>query len=253
MERLRLNRPYLESLSTGELTHIALEEGIDVPGGLERVFIIEELLELGEENERDLAEETPLADFVIAEPAPLPRQYNITYLDVLIRDPLWVFAFWEIKAAARNFWENAEDFGGYCLKVHSIDSAGKLITNSDVTTNSGVSGNATNSRNAAMHGGDASFVVNVGVNDTSWYLGFSSIERPAGVSWFQVELCCLLGDAEETVAQARPFRLPALLPSQGDWSGQSRLRILSGLDDIPVIRSADRFSRSPTHPDKARP
>jgi hypothetical protein len=240
MEKMRLNRPYLESLSTGELTAIALEEGIDVPGGLERVFIIEEILDLVLEDERTPGEEPFLTETVMPEPALLPRQYNITYLDVLIRDPLWVFAFWEIKAADRDSWENADNFGGYYLKVFPVDPMGKPVpVGSSLTT----------------EGTDAlssPFTVSVGVNDTSWYLGFPPHARLSAAVRFQVELRCILGDADEVVAQAAPFRLPALLPPQGDWSGQSRLRVLSGLDDIPVLRNADRLSRAPRHPDQAR-
>jgi hypothetical protein len=253
MEKMRLNRPYLESLSTGELTGVAIEQGIDVPGGLERMFIIEELLELAEEDESDegtagdsLEGRAPKGEgggefrslVQTGVSSLLPRQYNITYLDVLIRDPLWVFAFWEIKAADRDFWERSEDFGGYFLKVSPVDSAGALFPPEQFH------GSALPLRAPFKEG---SFRVFVGLNDSSWYLGFPPLENRPGddlPSRFQVDLCCLLGDGEEAVARAKPFKLPALLPAQGNWTGQSRLRVLSGLDDIPVLRNADRLSRS---------
>ncbi|MDR1910043.1 MAG: DUF4912 domain-containing protein, partial [Spirochaetaceae bacterium] len=209
---------------------------IDVPGGLERIFIIEELLDLVREDEPGGGEGT-LEDPLLPEPSLLPRQYNITYLNVLIRDPLWVFVFWEIKAADREAWEKAGDFGGYFLKVFPVDRTGRPTIEALTP-----------------------FVVSVGADDNSRYLGFPPLEWKASeprapesrsaASWFRVELRRLMGEAEIPVVQAAPFRLPALLPPQGEWSGQSRLRILSGLDDIPVLRNADRLSRA--HSGQAR-
>ena len=46
-----LTIPYLESLSTGELIDLAVKNGLDIPPGLERVFIIEELLYLDHDAE----------------------------------------------------------------------------------------------------------------------------------------------------------------------------------------------------------
>jgi len=40
-----VSRTWLESLSTAELIKLADSFGIDIPHGLERIFIIEELLE----------------------------------------------------------------------------------------------------------------------------------------------------------------------------------------------------------------
>jgi hypothetical protein len=225
MDGCRFSRSYLESLSTRELTALADKPGIDIPPGLERVFIIEELLDL--ENDDDpLPEQNapllPAAGYL--EPVPLPKQYNITYISVLIRDPLWAFVFWEIRAADKDLHEGAAGFEGYYLKVVPLGNAG---------------------------GGP--FTIAVGAADTAWYLGFS----PEG-GRFRVELCALRKGAELVVAVSPPFRLPKLLPPPGglgtepapprdgrDGLCSPGLAALAGLDDLRVLRNNDRLSRVP--------
>lgn len=105
-----LSRTQLETLSTGELIKLADGYGIDIPADLERIFIIEELLECSSEGRKDTDEMQINHSF--PETAALPKQYSISFIDVLIRDPLWVFAFWEIKENDRLVHENAADFKG---------------------------------------------------------------------------------------------------------------------------------------------
>jgi hypothetical protein len=157
----------------------------------------------------------------------LPRQYNISYIDVLIRDPLWAFVFWEIKGHDREIHEKAPDFGGYCLRVIPLAETG--------------SGRISRAER------ENSFTVPVGAEDTAWYLGF-----PPAEGKYQVELCVLREDEELIISVSRPFKLPRLLeppsrkaPVPGDIQEvyHNPLACLSGAKDFPVIRSADRLSR----------
>jgi hypothetical protein len=215
MEESPVTRACLEKLTTGELLVLADSQGIDIPFGLERNFIMEEILDGGDEG-RFAEEEEPgsLEEADILEPAPLPKQYNITYIDIIVRDPLWVYAFWEIKAADKDVFEKDRDFGGYFLKVVPKEE----------------------------HSGD-SFTVSVGTGDTGWYLGFS-MEPGRGRRCFQVELCVDRGDETPVLAVSRPFSLPPLLAASGGGGAAepSGLCLLSGLDDLPVLRSVDRRS-----------
>ena len=76
MDDPRLTRPWLESLCTEELVKLADGLGIDIPSGLERIFIIEELLEFAFTNEPP-REEEPESRPDFLEAAALPKQYNI--------------------------------------------------------------------------------------------------------------------------------------------------------------------------------
>ncbi|MDR3248021.1 MAG: DUF4912 domain-containing protein, partial [Treponema sp.] len=61
MSDLCLARPYLDSLTTEELARIADNCGIDIPPNLERIFIIEELLDYAraeDEEEQEGEEES---------------------------------------------------------------------------------------------------------------------------------------------------------------------------------------------------
>jgi hypothetical protein len=227
MDDCRFSRPYLESLSTQELMVLADTSGIDIPPALERVFIIEELLEW--ENDDDPPPEEneapPLGEADYLEPVALPKQYNITYINVLIRDPLWAFAFWEVRGSDKETHEGAADFEGYYLKVVPLGNPG----------------------------GGSPFTIAVGSADKAWYLGFS----PEG-GRFRVELCVLRGETELALAVSPPFRLPKLLSPPGANRGEPALprdererlcapglAALSGLDDLRVLRNNDRLSRVP--------
>jgi hypothetical protein len=232
MDDPRLKRPLLESLSTGELIRLADSYGIEIPPGLERVFIVRELLDIALDAEPDSEEEWEANQNAIhddlTETAALPKQYNITFIEVMVRDPLWAFVFWEIKKSDKELFEKESDFKGYCLRVIPLESAGQGET-------------------------EQPFMVPVGIDDTAWYLGF-----PPAEGSYRVELCVLQNEKETVLAGSRPFRLPRFLDPPAVKNStdtndeiqaiyQNPLVILSGAADFQVIRSAERqcrFSRN---------
>jgi hypothetical protein len=222
-------------LTTPQVTVLADGRGIDIPSGLERIFNIVELLE--DDSLQDDEAVLPLAEAGFLESVALPNQYNITHIDVLIRDPLWVFAFWEIKGSDKETQEGASDFGGYCLRVSPADGEGRSSGESSAEA--------------------YSFTVPVGIDDTSWYLGFprgSGSRRQTGP--LRVELCALQGEETLSLAVSKPFILPSLFPAAGESCAEQTsgpgpevprrtpLVLLSGLDDLPVLRNADCLSRT---------
>ncbi|GHU07969.1 hypothetical protein FACS1894151_03120 [Spirochaetia bacterium] len=225
MEERRYTIAALECLSTKELTALADEEGIAVPPELDRIFIIEELLELENddlEEASDWPPENTVPEHIHAlrseskhtEPAQLPKQYNITYIDLLVRDPVWVFVFWEIKSQTRETLEASGDFGGYMLKVVPLDGA-------DIDTRT--------------------FTVPVGNNDSKWYLGF-----PPGGGNFRMECCVNFDGEEHALAVSRPFSMPRLYDPR-QWEDASGISVLSGIKDYPILQSQDRHSKIPRH------
>jgi hypothetical protein len=267
MDELHLTRSGLESMTTAELVRVADSFGIDIPPGLDRVFVIEELLDLASlygslEGEEDSPAgggfdetgsggarpelvpgtppggtgvfspeepEGPLRATVVADPregafgtedfpgsVPFPKQYNITFIEVLIRDPLWAFTFWEIKEHDREIFERTAGFEGYCLRVNSLGEKGAADP---------------------LPG----FTVPVGPEDTAWYIGFPS-ENTGGR--FQVELCVRLGERIEFLASSRVFTMPRLQERAG-LSGRcfSKLALLSGAEEFPILRNPDRKVR----------
>jgi len=211
-----LSRSRLDSLSTDELVKLADTYGIDIPPGLERIFIIEELLEavndLNEDDEStgEIEVNPSYSDTVL-----LPKQYNISFIDVIIRDPLWVFVFWEVKGQDRETHEKADDFNGYCLRV-------------------------------TRQGGDNSFDVSVGVNDNARYICLPEEEldgADCGGS-FVVKLGAIRGGSEYHIADSRPFNLPKLHKNEKytEMSKNPLVR-LSGIQDLSVTKNIDRQAR----------
>ncbi|MDR0496312.1 MAG: DUF4912 domain-containing protein [Treponema sp.] len=242
MEDIPLTRAYLESLATGDLIKLADDLGIDLPDNSDRGLIIEELLETASHddgssshepgsvsaeipNQRSANQAQEITDSVIVESAPLPRHYNISYIEVMIRDPFWAFVFWEIKASDIEQLEKAQDFNGYFLKVSSLEKA-----NTPPQT-------------------DGIFTVPVKAEDTAWYLGLSSIEgeERAEQCQYKVELCASLGGVETVLVVSNPIKLPGQPVFPVDASrnaGENQLARLSGFGDFHIPRRNERPLRT---------
>ncbi|MCL2130696.1 MAG: DUF4912 domain-containing protein, partial [Treponema sp.] len=151
MDEIPFTRAHLESLSTDELIKIADNYGVDIPFGLDRIFIIEELLEIiaDDDDQGENPQEKDLVDGGLIESVPLPKQYNITFIEVMVRDPLWIFVFWEVKSQDKEVFEKSPEFDGYCLKVFRAEKVKK--------------------ENEA----DVIFRVPVKPSDSAWYIGFT--------------------------------------------------------------------------------
>jgi hypothetical protein len=233
-----LTRISLESLTSAELVKLADFYGLDIPPGLDRLFIIEELLEIAPDGEgreeqgpTDCERGSLVMDTGFLESVPLPKQYNITFIEVMVRDPLWAFVFWEIKAFDRETFEKAPDFGGYYLKVSPWEVRGNVPQAEGV------------------------FTVPVEPGDSARYLGFSpNGEAEDGrKNRRKVELCLKRGAGEFVLAVSDPFRLPSLpmlpaRPGQEETCKRYKnpLVRLSGCGDFHILRNPDRFPRSKT-------
>ena len=228
MERASLSRAYLESLTTSDLTRIADDLGVDIPDNPERIAIIEELLEITTHDEEEPADfqESEIAGSDIIESVPIPKQYNISFIEIMIRDPLWAFVFWEIKSSDREQFEKAENFDGYYLKVSRL----------------GIEANH------SKNGSEELFTVQVKPEDLAWYLNLSPAfedETPwAAQSQYKVEFCAGSGGFETVLASSKPVRLPGLpvLSSGAGRQGplENKLVSLSGYGDFHVLRKRER-------------
>jgi len=219
------SRSRLESLSTGELVKLAESIDIDIPPGLERIFIIEELLENFNSNEQEPREEIGINPSY-SESVPLPKQYNISFVEVIIRDPLWVYVFWEIKGHDRETYENAHDFKGYVLRVIPLNK-GETIPKSK----------------------DNSYMVTISTEDSSRYLGFTEQSSQAEKSSqdenrYIVMIGAIRGDIEHQIALSTPFCLPRLVEDNTDIPDQNPLLRLSGIQDFTTIRTTDHLSNN---------
>ena len=236
IKNVHLTRSWLESLSTDELIKLADSYGIDIPASLERVFIIWELLEADADNEH-IPENNLEINKGTAVTALLPKQYNISYIEVIIRDPLWVFVFWEIKQHDRESYENSPGFTGYCLRVISLDAENPNNGKPHVSMHENMKENT-----------DESFTVAINTDDTERYLGFPEDKTVSGVSTpvrcYIVKLCAIHDGREIPLAVSLPFVMNDGA-SKNIGNLQKNLCIsLSGVQDFSVAKGRDHRLRA---------
>ena len=242
MEEIPITRDYLNSLSNAELLELAESHGIDTSheaeawqagghpsSGFDRFFLIDEMLETVSPE----MEEPVVEDLVFAESVPLPKQYNITFIEVMIRDPFWAFVFWEIKSSDKEQFEGSNDFDGYYLKVSPMN------------------------KQAADSQADGVFTVPVKHNDTARYLGLTPAATGSSFladdRWYKVEFCAGRKGNETVIAVSNPVRLPGLtqFPTEAEkpnckLSG-NRLISMSGYEDFRIIRRNERLHRTKSY------
>lgn len=228
-KNLPYSRVWLESLSNGELIKLADDLGLDIPYGLERNFIIEELLlesaGLCERQTKDDLQETPS----YIEPVHLPKQYNITFIEVIIRDPLWAYVFWEIKNHDRETHEHSSDFGGYCLRVIPLNKDNENETNETLK--------------------EKSFMVSITADDSARYIGFAE-HSPKVTGRYVIMLAAIRGDSEIQLALSPPFILPRLIEDGNFFDNEgcgsiekNPLVSLSGVQEFITVKNSDHQLR----------
>ena len=245
MEGIPLTKAHLESLTTNDLLGIADDLGVDVPDNPDRVLLIEELLDIVSQEDGTFdSNESDMADSVLVESAPLPKHYNITFIEVMVRDPLWAFVFWEIRSSEKEQFEKALDFDGYYLRVSRLEDP----------TNHPIGCSVEN----YGQGYEKFYTVPVKPEDTAWYLGLSpaSPEEAKGFEHcqFRVEFCASIAGVETVLAVSNPVRLPGLpelssgVGKQGtaevNCAGGNELVRLSGYGDFHVLRKNERQLRT---------
>ncbi|MCR4742561.1 MAG: DUF4912 domain-containing protein [Treponema sp.] len=116
-----ITRNYLEKLSFSELSRLADNYGIDVPENLDRRFLIAELLELNEENE-EISEDMIISsnDGDSNEVFVFPKNYNETQIDCVLRNPVWLFIFWNISDSDSSLLKKTNDYN-LMLRICSFE------------------------------------------------------------------------------------------------------------------------------------
>ena len=96
MRKRRIKRSQLQSLTTSDLIDLANTLELFVPPNFSRIQLIKEILSMDSELEDlpySILKTLPLED----EAENLPSSYGMTEIRILLRDPMWLFAFWDIN------------------------------------------------------------------------------------------------------------------------------------------------------------
>lgn len=187
MELKKISRAYLETLSNADLLLIADEFGIDIPEDLNRCFIIGELLEAAEELEEERGEEqiiTSEEDAPVHESTEkLPDSYNETMVCAVLRNPVWVYVYWDIKKAELTRLSDDLSFLGMCLRVSFWENEDDSVPLE-------------------------SFDVQIGQSDRQQY-----VLLPSGKKIVRIDLVALFrGKDDENLAISRKIELPKEVP-----------------------------------------
>ncbi|HOI23393.1 MAG: DUF4912 domain-containing protein [Spirochaetia bacterium] len=186
-----MNPEKLSLLSDQELLLLAERMGFYIPEGLDRPFIIEEIVSALEDEDRERVfshdgtghvEEKKLSGgaftpYAAPIAACVPDRYNETMIRALPRDPSWIYAYWDIADQRRTSLGEEEGSSGLFLRVVEMGSTGE--------------------------GRKSYFDIQVTLEDWKWYI---NIPRP-GHS-YRVDLCFRTVNKIRVLARSNEVRMP---------------------------------------------
>lgn len=131
-----MTREKLQALSKEQLKSIARREGIHNHEDAGREILIDLILEALEEdrNEREVNNNAAMrlehkkydilrdeeVYLLTQDEIPLPESYNDTRIVLLLRDPLWVYVYWDINKTQLDELKGEPFFEGFFLRVYEF-------------------------------------------------------------------------------------------------------------------------------------
>lgn len=214
----------LSLLSDDELRLLAEKLGIYVPESLDRLFVIEEIIDAFEEDtaERVFSHDTPGhveekklsgTGFIPGrlEEISIPEHYNESYIRAIVRDPLWIFSYWDIAESLREKILAEFEEPRLILRVSEVADTEKTFH----------------------------YDISVSFDDRKWYINVPYPRRS-----YRIDLCIAKVQKTKVLARSNivhmpaqymdmPFKLPQMTKS---------LLILSGSEDLHLIEPKEENS-----------
>ncbi len=224
-----MTRERLLQFSVDTLVEMAEEEGISVSQGISKDKLVEQLLEVIDEDQTEQESgNNPLMrvmetkyDLVNETPAPqdwdqfpLPASYNETFVRLILRDPLWAFAYWEIRESDFTHIDDEPAIDELFLRVHELPAAGSNGKGIDY------------------------FDIPIRTNDISWYINLPKL----GASYF-TELVSSTAGMEKVLCKSNNITSPTetfdllLKPVKRITDSGNDFVLLSGLYDFEAPSS----------------
>lgn len=225
-----MTRKRLEALSFDSLKAVAAREGIDVPDGVEKILLIDLLLEIAEDRkeEQESRNNNPVRvqqkkydvslsrDYDLL-PNPddgiLPEGYNTNRIVMLLRDPSWAYVYWDVKGGTLQ--AAAEEIGaqGALLRVLRFANEG-----GDVAPGKPAD----------------SYDIPLGPEDTGWYVNI-----PDQDSFYRVELALQGENSEKILVRSNLVRVPRAVTKEDlsfrDGTPLNMILTLSGVENLDVF------------------
>jgi hypothetical protein len=223
-----MRRSELEQLSPESLLDLAEEHDIDSAEELSRDTLVELLLEAFEEEREELEAQnnnpvtveekkyTRFGDRPIAQgdaDIELVDSYNDTRLVLLIRDPSWAYAYWDLRESIEQEIAESEGEQELLLRIYEVPSV-----------------------RASVREAFGSFDIPVRPSDREWYVNIPTSERA-----YVGHLVRRSGDRYQVQAVSNPIWIPrggiAEPNSSDDEAEVEKLIALSGLDKLDIAGS----------------
>lgn len=225
-----MTRARLESLSPEALERIAEQCGIELPARSDRdtrvSLIYETLEEIRAERDSDNSnpiriEEKKFGTSYEDEPGflhtedDLPTGYNETRIALMLRDPAWAFAYWDLSDAHLKKYRKNPEFHGMMIRVYELSAA-------------------TDDRSAIVD----SFDIPVQLSDTRWY-----VNLPEQDTHYRLELIARYGDAEESLGISNIVSVPKGFFADDNSASfqEDAIVALSGIEHLGVPAFGNRI------------
>jgi len=213
-------------LSDDDLRAIADRMGLGLPPELERLFVVEEILEALEEDklERIRGSESPVGyedakcwsgddgELASDNPPRLDARYNETMIKALVRDPSWAFAFWDIAEADLLALDPACDSCQLFLRVAETGERGDERP--------------------------GTFDIPVAREDFQWYI---NLPRPEAT--YRIDLAVRSGTKVRVLARSMAIAVPR---QHGEFEGlDGKARRLLELSGVAALDIVDEVEENP--------
>jgi hypothetical protein len=225
-----MTRERLEALPFESLKKVAEQEGIDVPDDVEKILLIDLLLEIYEDKkqDRESRNNNPVRiqqkkydvsfseDFGLAENSGdcgLPERYNAMRVVMMLRDPYWAFVYWDVKGESLRAMKKEYEADTALLRVLRLRS-----------------GTADAAPGSVLEAYD----IPLGPDDSSWYVNI-----PEQDSFYCVELVFQGRNAEKVIGRSNTIRVPRGVTREDlalkDGTPLDTILSLSGVENLDVF------------------
>jgi uncharacterized protein len=147
----------------------------------------------------------------------LPDSYNETRVVLMLRDPSWAFAYWDLREAERSEFLRSEVFDGLVLRVYSMDSAETKLADARQR-----------------------FDIPVTLLDSRWY-----INLPDQETLYRLALVALVDGRERSLAVSNVIAVPRGMIAETSESDEARIgdEIIAqtGIQDLDLPATGRRI------------
>jgi len=196
-----MTRERLEALPFESLAKIANQEGIDVPDDVERVLLVDLILEVLEEKKEerearnnnpvriqqkkyDLSLSEEIEDDNTPEDISIAERYFETRVVLMLRDPYWAFVYWDVKGGTLKAVKKENDADTVFLRILRLwEDYPRFADPKDALVDS--------------------FEIPVQSHAASWYINI-----PEQAAYYCVELCCRGKNSEKVIGRSNIVRVP---------------------------------------------